>query len=475
MVVAAFRKSLLSVFCCGRFLKRNGGKLNKEVTANKMGTEAVPKVMLSMGIPIILSMVLQACYNIVDSMFVARIPDSGNITNMGEYAVNALTLAFPVQMLIVAFGIGTGVGVNALLAKSLGQRDEEKVARTAGNGVTLALIIYIVFLLFGLFGVKAYIGSQTNDEVVLGMGISYLSICSVASFGIVLFSIYEKLLQSTGKTIYSTIAQVSGAVVNIVLDPVMIFGYFGLPGMGICGAAYATVIGQVVSMLIAMYFHYRKNTEVKSGMQYLKPDKDIVKEIYVIGLPAIIMQALMSFMTYGVNLIFGTVSQAVVTAYGIFYKIQQFIFFAGFGLRDAITPIVSFNYGMGDKNRVKQGIFYGILYTEVIMLIGTIGLEVFASPLIGLFAMSEETEALCVLAARIIATSFLFAGGNIAVQGVFQALGCGLNSLIVSLLRLCVVVLPLAWLFTKLENATYMIWWAFPIAELVALAVWTYF
>ena len=471
MVVAAFRKSLLSVFCCGRFLKRNGGKLNKEVTANKMGTEAVPKVMLSMGIPIILSMVLQACYNIVDSMFVARIPDSGNITNMGEYAVNALTLAFPVQMLIVAFGIGTGVGVNALLAKSLGQQDEEKVARTAGNGVTLALIIYIVFLLFGLFGVKAYIGSQTNDEVVLGMGISYLSICSVVSFGIVLFSIYEKLLQSTGKTIYSTIAQVSGAVVNIVLDPVMIFGYFGLPEMGICGAAYATVIGQVVSMLIAMYFHYRKNTEVKSGMQYLKPDKGIVKEIYVIGLPAIIMQALMSFMTYGVNLIFGTVSQAAVTAYGIFYKIQQFIFFAGFGLRDAITPIVSFNYGMGDKNRVKQGIFYGILYTEVIMLIGTIGLEVFASSLIGLFAMSEETEALCVLAARIIAAGFLFAGRNIAVQGVFQALGCGLNSLIVSLLRLCVVVLPLAWLFTKLENATFMIWWAFPIAELVALAV----
>lgn len=449
--------------------------MNKEVTANKMGTEAVPKVMLSMGIPIILSMVLQACYNIVDSMFVARIPDSGNITNMGEYAVNALTLAFPVQMLIVAFGIGTGVGVNALLAKSLGQRDEEKVARTAGNGVTLALIIYIVFLLFGLFGVKAYIGSQTNDEVVLGMGISYLSICSVASFVIVLFSIYEKLLQSTGKTIYSTIAQVSGAAVNIVLDPVMIFGYFGLPGMRICGVAYATVIGQVVSMLIAMYFHYRKNTEVKSGMQYLKPDKDIVKEIYVIGLPAIIMQALMSFMTYGVNLIFGTVSQAVVTAYGIFYKIQQFIFFAGFGLRDAITPIVSFNYGMGDKNRVKQGIVYGILYTEIIMLIGTIGLEVFASPLIGLFAMSEETEALCVLAARIIAAGFLFAGGNIAVQGVFQALGCGLNSLIVSLLRLRVVVLPLAWLFTKLENATYMIWWAFPIAELVALAVWTYF
>ena len=272
--------------------------MNKEVTTNKMGTEAVPKVMLNMGIPIILSMVLQACYNIVDSMFVARIPDTDGIVNAGECAVNALTLAFPVQMLIVAFGIGTGVGVNALLAKSLGQRDEEKAAKTAGNGISLALIIYAVFLLFGLFGVKAYIGSQTKDKVILAMGSSYLSICSVTSFGIVMFSIYEKLLQSTGKTVYSTIAQVSGAVINIILDPIMIFGYFGLPATGIRGAAYATVLGQIVSMLIAMYLHYRKNTEIKSSIKYLKLESSIVKEIYVIGLPAIIMQALMSFMTY---------------------------------------------------------------------------------------------------------------------------------------------------------------------------------
>lgn len=391
------------------------------------------------------------------------------VTHAGEYAVNALTLAFPVQMLIVAFGIGTGVGVNALLAKSLGQGNEKKVAKAAGNGITLALIIYAVFFLFGLFGVKAYIGSQTKDAVIRTMGNSYLSICSIVSFGIIMFSIYEKLLQSTGKTVYSTIAQISGAVVNIVLDPIMIFGYFGLPEMKISGAAYATVIGQVVSMFVAMYFHYKKNKEVKSGRKYLKLEWGIVKEIYVIGLPAIIMQALMSFMTYGVNLIFGTVSQAAVTAYGIFYKIQQFIFFAGFGLRDAITPIVSFNYGMRDKKRVKQGMFYGILYIEVIMLAGFVGLELFADSLVGLFAMSRETEKLCVTATKIIATGFLFAGGNIAIQGVFQALGCGLDSLVVSLLRLCVVVLPLAWLFARLENADFMIWWAFPIAELVAL------
>lgn len=442
--------------------------MSKEATVNKMGAVAVPKVMLNMGIPMILSMVLQACYNIVDSMFVARMSDFDGVTGAGEYAVNALTLAFPVQMLVVAFGIGTGVGVNALLAKSLGQRDESKVAKVAGNGISLALIIYAIFFVFAMFGVKPYIGSQTGDKVVFAMGTSYLFICIAASFGIILFSIYEKLLQATGKTLYSTVAQILGAVCNIILDPILIFGWFGMPEMGIEGAAYATVIGQVVSMIAAMYFHYKKNTEVRPGRKYLKLEWDIVKEIYVVGFPAIIMQALMSFMTYGINLIFGAVSQAAVTAYGIFYKIQQFVFFAGFGLRDAITPVVSFNYGMGDRKRIRQGIFYGILYIEIIMLAGIIGLELFAEPLVGLFAMSEETERLCIMASMIIATGFLFAGGSIAMQGIFQALGCGLDSLIVSLLRLCVVVLPLAWLFARLENAAFMIWWSFPAAELVA-------
>ena len=218
-----------------------------------------------------------------------------------------------------------------------------------------------------------------------------------------------------------------------------------------------------------MVFHYKKNPEVKAGRKYCKLEIGIIKEIYVIGLPAIIMQALMSFMTYGVNIIFGTVSQAAVTAYGIFYKIQQFVFFAGFGLRDAITPMVSFNFGMGDKKRIKQGIFCGVVYIETVMLIGIVGLELFAGPLIGLFAMSKETESLCILATRIIAAGFLFAGGNIAVQGVFQGLGCGRESLLVSVLRLCVIVLPLAWVFTKFANASFLIWWAFPIAELVAL------
>lgn len=433
-----------------------------------MGTEPVPKIMLSMGIPMILSMVLQACYNIVDSMFVAQIPDTDTITHAGEYAVNALTLAFPVQMLIVAFGIGTGVGVNAMLARSLGQNDSQKVAKTAGNGIALGLIIYLCFFLFGLFGIDIYLKSQTEDPVILEMGTVYLNICTLISFGIILFSIYEKLLQSTGKSVYSTIAQIAGAVANIILDPILIFGYFGCPQLGIAGAAYATVIGQILSMVIAMLFHYLKNKEVPNGITYLKLNKNIIKEIYTIGLPAIIMQALMSFMTYGVNIIFGAVSMAAVTAYGIFYKIQQFIFFAGFGLRDAITPIVSFNYGLGNRKRVKDGMQYGLLYTEIIMLLGIIILELFAKPLVAVFRLSDETARLCILAIRIIATGFLFAGANIAIQGVFQALECGLGSLVVSLLRLCIVVLPLAWVFTKFSNADVMIWFAFPIAEAVA-------
>ena len=433
-----------------------------------MGTEPVPKVMLSMGIPMILSMVLQACYNIVDSMFVARIPDSSGLVHAGEYAVNALTLAFPVQMLIVAFGIGTGVGVNALLARSLGQNDKEKVAKTAGNGIFLGIVIYLFFFLFGIFGIRLYLNSQTNDPVVLAMGITYLKICTFVSFGIVLFSIYEKLLQSTGKTVYSTIAQIAGAFANIILDPILIFGYFGFPELGIAGAAYATVIGQILSMLIAMLLHYTKNKEVPNGISYLNPNPAIIKEIYAIGLPAIIMQALMSFMTYGINIIFGAVSMAAVTAYGIFYKIQQFIFFAGFGLRDAITPLVSFNYGLGNRQRMKDGMKYGIIYIEIIMIIGIAVLEIFAEPLAAAFQLSDETARLCVLAMRIIASGFLFAGANIAIQGIFQALECGIGSLIISLLRLFVVVLPLAWIFTKFSNAEFMIWLAFPIAELAA-------
>ena len=435
---------------------------------NKMGTVPVPRILLTMGIPMILSMILQACYNIVDSIFVAAIPDTKEVVHAGERAMNALTLAFPVQMLIVALAIGTGVGVNALLARTLGQKEQQKVSWIAGNGVFLGFVIYALFVVFGLFGVDIYLRSQTTDPVVLGMGGTYLRICTLLCVGNIMFAVYEKLLQSTGKAVFSTTAQILGAVTNIILDPILIFGWLGLPAMGVAGAAWATVIGQWVSMIAGGIFHYTKNKEVKSGLAYLKPKKKIIFEIYQIGLPAIIMQALMSFMTYGVNMIFKLVSDGAVTAYGIFYKIQQFVFFAGFGLRDAITPVVSFNYGMGAEKRVKQGIRYGVLYTEIIMIAGILVMELFAEPLVSLFHLTDQTASLCVLAIRIISPGFILAGANIALQGVFQALGSGVGSLVVSLLRLLVVVLPLAWLFARLHNASFMIWFAFPIAEAVA-------
>lgn len=428
---------------------------------NVMGTKPVKNVLFTMCIPMILSMVLQACYNIVDSMFVARMES-------GEQAVNALTLAFPVQMLIIAFSIGTGVGVNALVSKSLGQKDFKKAGKTAGNGVTLALIIYAVFLVFGILGTGFYLKTQTSDSLILEMGCQYLKICCILSFGIIVFSVYEKLLQSSGKSLYSTIAQVSGAAVNIILDPVLIFGLCGFPELKIAGAAYATVIGQIVSMIIAMAFHYKKNTEIKSLKNDYMPDSEIIKQIYSIGLPAIIMQALMSFMTYGINIILGGISASAVTAYGIYYKVQQFVYFAAFGLRDAITPLVSYNYGMKDKERVKDGIKYGVLYVTVIMVAGTLIIEAGAGVLAGMFNLSGETQRLCITASRIITIGFIFAGINIALQGVFQALDCGMSSLIVSVLRLFIIVLPLAWIFSKMAHAETMVWTSFVIAEAVA-------
>lgn len=325
-----------------------------------MATRPINRLMLSMGIPMIISMMLQAVYNIVDSAFV------GAMEGTGEMALNALTLAFPVQMLMVAVGIGTGVGVNALTARALGQGDSELAARTAGNGMFLSAVIYAVFLLFGIFGTDAYVGSQTSNPEVYSMCTYYLKICCCASFGIVFFPCFEKLLQATGRSLFSTIAQVAGAVTNIVLDPIMIYGLLGVPAMGVQGAAWATVIGQVVSMALGIVFHFSLNKEIKRGLRWLKPSWNNIKSIYSIGLPAIIAQALMSVMTYGMNMILVRVSENAVTAYGLYYKVQQFILFAAFGLRDAITPIVAFNYGMGSKKRINDGIKYGLIYTPVI-------------------------------------------------------------------------------------------------------------
>lgn len=436
----------------------------KQIT-NKMGIEPVGSLILKMGIPMILSMMLQAFYNIVDSYFVS------SMEGVGDAAVNALTLAFPIQALMVALAIGTGVGVNSLLSKFLGMGDRKTASRIAGNAVFLSVCTYILFLIFGLFFVDAYISSQTSDPIIQEMGCSYLKICTVLSFGAVIYMMYEKLLQGTGKTVLSTIAQVSGAITNIILDPIMIFGMFGCPALGIAGAAYATVIGQVVSLVLGMIFHHTKNKEIETKAEYLVPDKEIITAIYRVGIPAIIMQALMSVMTYCINIIFVRVSGSVVTAYGIYFKIQQFVFFAAFGLNNAIIPIVAFNYGMRDRARISKAIRCGLLYNAIIMLAGAVLLQVFGKQIIGLFDVSTEVKELSIQAVRIVTLGYIFVGANVIFQGIFQALGEGIKSLVISAIRLIIVVLPLAYFFTTLPNAQNIVWAAFPIAEACGLVV----
>jgi len=432
--------------------------------SNKMREMPVNKLMVQMGIPMILSMALQAVYNIVDSAFV------GNMELGSEAALNALTLVFPVQMLMVAVGIGTGVGTNALLAMTLGQRDMKKAARVAGNSLFLGGIIYVVCLLFGIFGVKAYISSQTVDPEVISMGTTYLRICCVLSFGIIFFSLFEKLLQATGRSLYSTIGQVAGAVINIILDPIMIYGIGPVPEMGVAGAAYATVIGQIVSAGLLLVFHLKLNKEFEHGIKHMKPGARTMKEIYSIGLPAIIAQALMSIMVYAMNLIL-KFNPSAQTAYGLFYKVQQFVLFLAFGLRDAITPIIAFAYGMGSRKRIKDGIRYGLIYTIALMILGVLITEIFPNAFASLFN-AGQSRAYFIGAMRIISISFVFAGINVAYQGIYQALNGGLESLVISLLRQLVIILPLAAIFAVFvrngQMGVSLIWWAFPITEFVS-------
>ncbi len=434
---------------------------------NRMKEMPVKKLMLQMGVPMILSMALQAVYNIVDSAFM------GNMSVGSEAALNALTLVFPVQMLMVAVGVGTGVGTNALLAMTLGQGNQKKAAKIAGNSLFLGVVIYVVCLLFGICGVKTYISSQTVEPEVIAMGNDYLRICCILSMGIIFFSILEKLLQATGRSLYSTIGQITGAVINIILDPIMIHGLGPVPEMGVRGAAYATVIGQIASTVLLLVFHLKLNREFAHGMKYLKPEGRIIKEIYAIGLPAIIAQALMSLMVYVMNLIL-KFSPSAQTAYGLFYKVQQFVLFLAFGLRDAITPIVAFAYGMGEKKRIRDGIRYGLIYTAALMIFGTLITEGFPGAFATLFNAGQSREAF-IGAMRVISVSFIFAGINVAYQGIYQALESGIESLVISLLRQLLLILPLAGIFSVFvrngQAGVTLLWWTFPITEVLACLV----
>ena len=436
---------------------------------NRMATAPVNKLMFSIGMPIVLSMMLQAVYNIVDSAFLS------NMAEAGEEALTALGLAFPIQLLMVAVGVGTGVGTNALLSKSLGQGNREKASRTAGNGIFMGIIIFVVFLIFAFVGVPTYVNSQNASgnisDTVLLMAIDYLKICCGISFGIIFFSIYEKILQSTGRSLYSTIAQITGAVINIVLDPILIYGLLGAPQMGVKGAAYATVIGQIASAVLVFIFDMKMDVEIDKNVKYMRPNGKILKEIYQIGLPAIISQALLTVMTYGMNIILGSmqeIGENAVTVYGLYCKIQQLIIFAAVGMRDAITPIVSFNHGMRSSKRVKEGIKYGLIYTIILMVIGLVVMEAIARPLSVVFHLTDVTFTMCVQCVRIVSLGFILAGTCIAFQGIFQALECGIESLIISLNRQVVFVLPVAWLLSKLVTGagnSYLVWWTFLIGE----------
>lgn len=447
----------------------------KNNSQNKMAVEPVGPLMFRIGLPIVLSMILQAAYNVVDSAYLARMPVGG------EDALTALSLAFPVQLFMVAVSIGTGVGTNALLAKLLGLGDRENANRTAGNAQMLGIVISVIFMLFSLLGVRPYVNSQSAggsiSSVVLENAIDYLHICCGIPFGIVLFSVYEKILQATGRSLWSTIAQISGAVVNIVLDPFLIYGWCGLPEMGVRGAAWATVIGQLVSMGLGLFFHLKFDTEIDNRLSDFRPSRRTILGIYAIGLPAIISQALLTVMTYSLNLILGAmpqVGQNAVTVYGLYYKIQQLIIFAAFGVRDAITPVVSFNYGARNPDRVRQGIRWGLFYTVILMAAGCLGVELFAEPLAGLFSLSETTLPLCLDCMRIVSLGFLFAGLCIAFQGIFQALECGIQSLVISLCRQVLFVLPPVWLLTRTVTGAAdvsRVWWPLALGEAATLVV----
>lgn len=436
---------------------------------NKMATVPMKKLFWRMGLPMIVSMVLQALYNVVDSIFVTNMGETGILANQ------ALTLAFPIQILIIAIGVGTGVGLNSLLSKSLGENNKEKVNKIAGNGIFLSICIFLVFFLFGAFGSKWFISLFANEnEEVINMGTTYLRICSCLSLGAIGYTVYERFLQSTGKTMLSTISQISGALVNIILDYVFIYPM----NIGVAGAAWATVIGQFVSLIIAMIFHYRKNKEINRSFKYIKPDFQLIKDIYAIGISAALMQALLAVMMAGMNAILGLAevdTTILVGSFGIYYKIQQIALFSAFGLSNTIISILSFNYGMKDKERVDECIKYGILDTLIVTFILTIAFELLARPLSSLFGLaggtSSEIIEVCTTALRIASIGYIFMGISVSIQGILQSLRYAIRPLIISLFRLVIFVFPIAYLFTKSSNVIENVWWTFPIAEFLTAII----
>lgn len=428
---------------------------------NKMGVMPVNKLILSMSLPIMISMLVQALYNIVDSIFVAM---------LNENALTAVSMAFPIQNLMTAVGVGTAVGVNALLARSLGEKNFDKVNKVAVNAVFLVVMSYLVFLLVGLFGTEAFYRSQTDIEEIVVYGREYLSICCCMCFGIFTQFMFERLLQATGKTIYTMFTQGIGAIINIILDPIMIFGMFGFPALGVTGAAVATVVGQIVAGALAVYMNYKKNHEVKIQLRGFRPDGNVIGQIYGIAVPAIIMQAIGSVMTYGMNRILISFTSTATAVFGVYFKLQSFIFMPVFGMNNGVTPILAYNYGARKKERVASTWKHSMVYAICIMTFGTIVFQTMPEFLLKLFSASDTMIEIGVPALRIISLSFISAAIGITCGAVFQALGRSVYSMMVSLTRQLIVLLPVAFVLAQFGKVE-LVWWAFPIAEIISLAL----
>ena len=428
---------------------------------NIMGTMAINPLLVKLSIPMMVSMLVQALYNVVDSIFVSHV---------SEGALTAVSLAFSLQNMMIAVGVGTGVGVNALLSKSLGEKDQERANRTAENGIFLALCSFAAFFIIGLTCMKPYFYAQTSDVEIAEQGIRYLTVCSVFSLGLFLQTMSEKLLAATGRTNLSMCSQLIGAIVNIVLDPIFIFGYCGEALSGTTGAAVATVIGQFCGAGAAIFFNLKKNPDIQIRWHGFRPSADAIQRIYVVGLPSIAMQCVGSVMTFFMNQILMAFSATAVAVFGVYFKLQSFVFMPIFGMNNGMVPIISYNYGARKPERVKKTIRLAVLYAECIMLVGFCIFQFLPDKLLGLFAASDAMLAIGVPALRIICPHFLLAGAGIVLSSVFQALGNGVFSLTVSICRQLVVLIPAAWLLSRTGQVN-MVWWAFIIAEVASLAL----
>ena len=436
-------------------------ELQKE---NKMGVMPVGRLILNMSLPMILSMLVQALYNIVDSVYVSRV---------SEAALTAVSLSFPAQNLMIGLATGTGVGVNALLSRALGAKDSDRANRVAENGVFLALVGYAVFLIFGLFASRAFIAAQTSQPEIIQYGEDYLSVVCCLSFGLFGQVMFERLMQATGRTIYTMYTQGVGAIINIILDPIFIFNF----GMGVKGAAIATVIGQIVAFILAAVINHHKNHDVKLKLREFRPSGKIIGHIYSIGFPSVIMMAIGSVMTFLMNkilILYTTGKETSATVFGVYFKLNSFVFMPVFGLNNGVIPIIGYNYGARNRLRMLQTVKYALLFAFGFMLVGTVIFLAFPNVLLNLFDATEMMLVIGVPALRIIASTFIVAGVCIALGSVFQALGYGIYSMLVSLARQLLVLLPAAWILARLGQSVgndNLVWLSFPIAELVSLAV----